>query len=190
MTGHISAKLTHILYCIPIIIMAPCTVYQTPPLVIDLFHNKSCGLLLLQHQCKNWLIYVLAKLAGYCRASRELASLSNVVTTATPFRSHLQCGFHPAFPPPQAAGWKLPHPALLPAMFASVVHVVRFACLWITINNDPNVWLDGARLANTCILPFFPWMAPAHCTAYPPLKGAFHPQRPGSRGMLSGSSSI
>jgi hypothetical protein len=171
-------KLTHILYCIPIIIMSPCTVYQTPPLVIDLFHKKSCGQLLLQHHCKNWLTFVLAKLAGHCRASRKLASLSNSVTTSTPFRNHLQGGFHPAFPPLQVAGWKLPHPALLPAMFASVAHSLRFACSWITLNNDPTVWLDGARLANTCILSSFPWMAPAHHPAYPPLKGAFPPQLP------------
>jgi hypothetical protein len=35
---------------------------------------------------------------------------------------------------------------------------------------DPTVWLDGARPANTCILPSFPWMVPVNRTAYPLIK--------------------
>jgi hypothetical protein len=35
----------------------------------------------------------------------------------------------------------------------------------------PTVWLDGARPANTCIPPSFPWMVPAHRGAYPESQG-------------------
>jgi hypothetical protein len=72
-----------------------------------------------------------------------------------PTRSNLQGGLHQlCF---EVAG----------ATFASVVHELPFAWSRITLILDPTVWLDGARLANTCILPFFLWMVPAHCTAYP-----------------------
>ncbi len=58
-------------------------------------------------------------------------------------------------------------------LFASVVHELCSACSWITLLLDPTVWLDGASPTNTCILPSFPWMSPAHCTACPPLGLAF-----------------
>ncbi len=63
------------------------------------------------------------------------------------------------------------------AIFTSVVHELHFACSWISLILDPAVCLDGARPANTCIPPSFPWMAPTHCGVYPPLKGTFPPQR-------------
>ncbi len=69
--------------------------------------------------------------------------------------SHLQSGFH-------QLGSEVPG-----ATFTSVAHELCFVCLWITLILDPTVWLDGVRLANTCILSSFPWMAPAHCAAYP-----------------------
>ncbi len=53
------------------------------------------------------------------------------------------------------------------AMFASVIHELCFACPWITLILDPTVWLDGARMVNTGILPTFTWMAPTHQVAYP-----------------------
>jgi hypothetical protein len=45
---------------------------------------------------------------------------------------------------------------LILAMFASVIHELCFACSWITLILDPTVWLGGARLGNTFILPSFP----------------------------------
>ncbi len=72
-----------------------------------------------------------------------------------PTRSNLQGGLHQlCF---EVAG----------ATFASVVHELPFAWSWITLILDPIVWLDGARLANTCIPSSFLWMVPAHRTAYP-----------------------
>jgi hypothetical protein len=82
-----------------------------------------------------------------------------------PVRSHLPGCFHPAQNPPPATVWEQIHPALLPGDQSYFC----FCHLWaarITLMLDPTVWLDGARPANTCILPSFPWMAPAHYTAY------------------------
>jgi hypothetical protein len=62
----------------------------------------------------------------------------------------------------------LPHPALLPgvkALFISVVHELLLAPSCITLILNPTVFLDGATLANNCIPPSFPWMAPSHHTA-------------------------
>jgi hypothetical protein len=38
------------------------------------------------------------------------------------------------------------------------------------LSKDLTVWLDGARLANTCIPPSFLWNVPHSCAAYPPQK--------------------
>jgi hypothetical protein len=62
------------------------------------------------------------------------------------------------------------------ATFASVIHELHFAWSWITLLLDPTVWLDGAKPANTCNPPSFPWLVPAHHTVNPPHKGAFPPQ--------------
>ncbi len=49
-----------------------------------------------------------------------------------------------------------------------VVGILSFqkehACQWV-VNKDPTLWLDGARPANTCTPPSFPWNAPMqpHC---------------------------
>ncbi len=61
-------------------------------------------------------------------------------------------------------------PPHLFAMVTSVIHELRFAFSWITLNKDPTVWLDGASLANNCSQPSFGWITPAHGTVYPPLK--------------------
>jgi hypothetical protein len=72
-----------------------------------------------------------------------------------PARSQLQGGFHQlCF---EVAG----------TTFDSVVLELCFAWSWIILILDLTVWLDGARLANTCILPSFLWMVPTHRTAYP-----------------------
>ncbi len=103
----------------------------------------------------------------------------NLAIQLAPFLPHpaLLLGGHPAssfspspsfavrwthsFPLTQLAP-SSPHPALLfsKMLFASVVHELSFDCSWITLNKNPTVWLDGARPANTFILPFFPWMVP------------------------------
>ncbi len=71
------------------------------------------------------------------------------------------------------------------AMFASVVHELHFTCSWIILNKDPTVWLDRARLANTCIPPSFSWMTPTQGAAHPPLKGASPLNSLGSQSGLS-----
>jgi len=38
------------------------------------------------------------------------------------------------------------------------------------LNKNLNVWLEGSRLANICILPSFRVMQPYSCAAYLPLK--------------------
>ncbi len=75
-----------------------------------------------------------------------------------------------AYPPPPGRPVRS-HSGLARAMLASVVHELRFTFSWITQILDPTVWLDGARPANTCILPSIPWMAPEHWVACQPLKG-------------------
>jgi hypothetical protein len=38
------------------------------------------------------------------------------------------------------------------------VHELRFPCSWISLILDRTLWLNGARPANTCIPPSFPWI--------------------------------
>ncbi len=58
---------------------------------------------------------------------------------------------------------------LTTGVFVSVVHDLRLPCSRITLNKDTTVWLDGACPINTCILPSFGWITPAHLMAYPRL---------------------
>jgi hypothetical protein len=82
-----------------------------------------------------------------CSGGWAICTFSDPLVT-----SHLQGGFH------------------LPTSFTSVVHELCFACSWITLILDTTIWLDGARPANPCIPPSFPWMAPVHCLPYPTIK--------------------
>ncbi len=99
-------------------------------------------------------------------------------------KSHLQGSFHPAHSfyssPGSKAGCELACPALLPGDQSYVCFCCSWAVLCLVMNHstkDLTVCIDGARLANICILPSFPWMAPVHCVAYPSLKGTFPPQQ-------------
>jgi hypothetical protein len=54
------------------------------------------------------------------------------------------------------------------ATFAVVIRQLHLPCSRIILNKDTTAWLDGARPANTCILPSFPGNVPTSNAAYPP----------------------